>query len=275
LHKEKPMQTIGFVGAGNMAEALIKGILAAKAFKSGNIMISDIRHERLGELSARYGVAIAKDNTDLAARADIIVLAVKPQVMADALAPLKAVVSPDRLVISIAAGIRTDKIAAIIGNVPIIRAMPNTPALVGEGASVLYANPPAQKHLDTAMKLFSAVGFATSVADEALLDAVTAVSGSGPAYYFLMMEEMVKGAVAIGLTPRMARDLVLQTAKGAAILAAEADKAGETAAELRRKVTSPKGTTEAAMNVMINGGSGEIIIRAIKAARDRSIELSA
>jgi pyrroline-5-carboxylate reductase len=269
------MTTIGFIGSGNMAEALIKGILAAGAFKSDDILISDIRHERLAELSGRYGVGIAKDNGDLVARANIIVLAVKPQVMADILPPLKAAVSPDKLVISIAAGIRIAKIEATIGNVPIIRAMPNTPALVGEGASVLCANPAAQKHLDAAIKLFAAVGFATSVDDEAMLDAVTAVSGSGPAYYFLVMEEMVKAAVSLGLTPRMARDLVLQTAKGAAILACEADKAGETAAELRRKVTSPKGTTEAAMNVMINGGFGEILTRGIKAARDRSVELSA
>jgi pyrroline-5-carboxylate reductase len=269
------MQTIGFIGAGNMTEALIKGILAAGAFRSEDILISDIRSERLAELSGRFGVAVANDNADLAARADIVVLAVKPQVMSNILGPLKAVIGPGKLIISIAAGIRIARIAAVFGDVPIIRAMPNTPALVGEGTSVLCANPPAQKYLDTAMKMFSAVGFATSVEDEALLDAVTAVSGSGPAYYFLVMEEMVKAAVSLGLTPRMARDLVLQTARGAAILASEADKAGETAAELRRKVTSPKGTTEAAMNVMINGGFGEILTRAIKAARDRSIELSA
>jgi pyrroline-5-carboxylate reductase len=269
------MQTIGFIGSGNMAEALIKGILAASVAKPETILISDIRHERLAELSGRYGVGIASGNADLVKRSGIVMLAIKPQVMADVLAPLKTEFTQDKLAISIAAGIRTARLAALIGDVPIIRVMPNTPALVGEGVSVLYATAAAKKHIDTAMRLFSAVGLAMSVDDESLLDAVTAVSGSGPAYYFLLMEEMVKAAVAIGLTPRMARDLVLQTAKGAAILACEADKAGETAAELRKKVTSPKGTTEAAMNVMINDGCGQIITKAVQAAHKRSIELSA
>jgi pyrroline-5-carboxylate reductase len=269
------MQTIGFVGSGNMAEALIKGILATKTIKPHNILISDIRPERLAELSARYDIGIAHDNADLVARCSVVVLAVKPQVMPDVLKELAGKLTADELVISIVAGIRTARIAAHLGDIPIIRAMPNTPALVGQGVSVLYATPAARKHLEAAVKLFSAVGFATSIDDESLMDAVTAVSGSGPAYFFMLMEEMIKAAVGVGLPPRMAHDLVLQTARGAAILACEADKSGETAAELRRKVTSPKGTTEAAMNVMINEGCGQIIIRAVKAARDRSIELSA
>lgn len=269
------MQTIGFIGSGNMAEALIKGILAANVAQPGEVLISDIRHERLAELSGRYGVGIAADNADLVKRSGIIMLSVKPQVMADVLGPLKAVFTPEKLAISIAAGIRTAKLAALIGEVPIVRVMPNTPALVGEGVSVFYAMPSAKARIDTVMRLFSAVGFATSVEDESLLDAVTAISGSGPAYYFLLMEEMVKAAVSIGITPSLARSLVLQTAKGAAILACEADKAGETASELRKKVTSPKGTTEAAMNTMINDGVGTIIMKAVKAAHKRSIELSA
>jgi pyrroline-5-carboxylate reductase len=269
------MQTIGFVGSGNMAEALIKGILAAEAFRPADILVSDIRPERVTELAARYGVTAAKDNADLASRCDIVVLSVKPQVMADALKDLSGLLTPDKLIISIAAGITTSKIAAILGDLPIIRVMPNTPALVGQGASVLYANPKAKRHMNTAMKLFSAVGFAASVEEESLIDAVTAISGSGPAYYFLMMEEMVKAAVALGISPRLARDLVLQTAKGAAILACEADKAGETAAELRKKVTSPKGTTEAAMRIILDSEYGATLSRAIRAARDRSVELSA
>jgi len=269
------MHTIGFIGSGNMAEALVKGILATNILTSNDILVSDVRHERLAELSSRYGVGVARDNQELVARSNIVILAVKPQSMPEVLPSLKAALSPDKLVVSIAAGIRTAKIASHIGDVPIIRVMPNTPALVGQGASVLYANPAARPRLEEAMRLFSAVGSATSVDDESLMDAVTAVSGSGPAYFFMLMEEMIKAAVAVGIPPRMAHDLVLQTAKGAAILACEADKSGETAAELRKKVTSPKGTTEAAMNVLINGGCGQVIINAIKAARDRSIELSA
>jgi pyrroline-5-carboxylate reductase len=270
------MQTIGFIGAGNMAEALIKGILAAKVTKPDGILISDIRHERLAELSGRYGVGLAANNADLVKRSAIVMLCIKPQTMSEVLQPLKGVFTGEKLTISIAAGVRTERIAELIGSeVPIIRTMPNTPALVSEGVSVLYAMPGAKAHIDTAMKLFAAVGFATCVEEESMLDSVTAISGSGPAYYFLLMEEMVKAAVSIGLSPRMARDLVLQTAKGAAILACQADKAGETAAELRKKVTSPKGTTEAAMNVMINEGCGQIIMHAVKAAHKRSIELSA
>jgi pyrroline-5-carboxylate reductase len=269
------LMTTGFIGAGNMAEALIKGILAAKLCKPANIFVSDIRPERLAELAARYGITAAKDNADLVARCEIVVLSIKPQVMDEVLKPLKSAFTPGKLVISIVAGKKTAKIASLIGELPIVRAMPNTPALVGEGASVMYANAAGKKCLHIAMELFSAVGYAASVDDESLIDAVTAVSGSGPAYYFLMMEEMTKAAIAIGLPPETAKLLVLQTAKGATTLALQADKNGESAAELRKKVTSPKGTTEAAIKAMQDGGYGEIIARAIKAARDRSIELSA
>jgi pyrroline-5-carboxylate reductase len=269
------MQTIGFIGSGNMAEALIKGILTAKAFKPADIFISDVRPERLAELAARYGITAAKDNADLVARCEIVVLSIKPQVMDEVLKPLKSAFTPGKLVISIVAGKKTSKIASIIGELPIVRAMPNTPALVGEGATVLYANAAAGRHLQTAMKLFSAVGFAASVEDESLIDAVTAVSGSGPAYYFLMMEEMTKAAIAIGLPLELADRLVLRTAKGAATMACLACKAGEGPEDLRRMVTSPKGTTEAAIKVMQDSGYGDIIAKAIKAARDRSIELSA
>ncbi len=269
------MQTIGFIGSGNMAEALIKGILAAKVLHPRDILISDVRPERLAELSARYNIAIAHDNADLVSRCGAVVFAVKPQVMPDVLQQLADKFSPSKLAISIAAGIRTARIAAHLGDIPIIRVMPNTPALVGQGVSVLYATPAARTHIESVMRLFAAVGFVATIDDESLMDAVTAVSGSGPAYFFMLMEEMIKAAVAVGLPPRMAHDLVLNTAKGAAILACEADKSGETAAELRRKVTSPRGTTEAAMNILINEGCGQIIIRAIKAARDRSVELSA
>ncbi|HSV27385.1 MAG TPA: pyrroline-5-carboxylate reductase [Sedimentisphaerales bacterium] len=269
------MGTIGFIGSGNMAEAIIKGILAGRAAESGDILISDVRPERLAELSARYDVGIAYDNLDLVTRSSVVFLAVKPQTITEVLEQARSAFSHDKLVISIAAGIRTAKITTIIGQIPVIRVMPNTPVLVGEGVSVIYATAQAHGHLSTAVRLFSAVGFVTSVEDESLMDAVTAVSGSGPAYFFMLMEEMIKASVAVGLPPQMAHDLVLHTARGAAILACEADKSGESAAELRKKVTSPRGTTEAAMNIMINEGCGQIIIRAIKAARDRSIELSA
>ena len=268
------METIGFIGSGNMAEALIKGIINAEVYKPENIFISDIRPERLKQLARKYKVNPAKNNSELAGRADIVVLSVKPQNMAEALESIKDAISGKKLVISIAAGVRTTNIADVLGNVAIIRAMPNTPALIGEGASALFANTKAKPMLEAAKSIFSAVGKAVVIEDEDLIDAVTAVSGSGPAYYFLLMEEMIKAAVELGIPETVAKDLVLQTAKGAGLLAVQAGKTGETPDELRRKVTSPGGTTEAALKVLTKGKFGPLIGAAVKKARDRSKELS-
>ncbi|MFA5239502.1 MAG: pyrroline-5-carboxylate reductase [Phycisphaerae bacterium] len=269
------MSTIGFIGSGNMAEALIKGIIAAGLYKPANIFISDIRPGRLKQLAQKYKVRPAKDNSVLADKADIVVLSVKPQSMAEALKSIKDAVSNKQLVISIAAGVKTRRIAAVLGKAAIVRAMPNTPALIGEGASALFANAKAKPMLKKAKAVFAAVGQVVVVGNEDLIDAVTAVSGSGPAYYFLLMEEMIKTAGKLGLPVSIAKDLVLQTAKGAALLAAEADRKGETPAQLRQKVTSPGGTTEAALKVMAKGEFGSLIESALKKARDRSRELSA
>jgi len=269
------MGTIGFIGSGNMAEALIKGTITAGLYKPANIFISDIRPERLKQLARKYKVKLAKDNRELANKADIVVLSVKPQSMAEAMKSIKNAIRGRKLVISIAAGVKTSRIADVLGNVAIIRAMPNTPALIGEGASALFANTKAKPMLKKAKAVFSAVGQVVVVDNEDLIDAVTAVSGSGPAYYFLLMEEMIKAAVKLGLPDDVAKDLVLQTAKGAALLAVEADGRGESPVKLRQKVTSPGGTTEAALKVLAKGKFGPLIASAIKKARDRSRELSA
>jgi pyrroline-5-carboxylate reductase len=257
------MGTIGFIGSGNMAEALIKGIITARLYKPANIFISDIRPERLKQLARKYKVKPAKENRDLVSKADIIVLSVKPQSMAEALKSIKnaicgsprcnRVAAGRKLVISIAAGVKTSRIADVLGNAAIIRAMPNTPALIGEGASALFANAKAKPMLKKAKALFSAVGKAVVVNNEDLINTVTAVSGSGPAYYFLLMEEMIKAAGKLGLSKEAAKDLVLQTAKGAALLAVDADGRGESPAQLRQRVTSPGGTTEAALKVFAEG----------------------
>ncbi len=194
--------------------------------------------------------------------------------MTEALQSIKDALKSDTLVISIAAGIKVANISDVLGDIAIVRVMPNTPALISEGASALFANDKAKPMMEKAMSIFSAVGKAVVVDDEGLIDAVTAVSGSGPAYYFLLMEEMIKAAEQLGLPDNVAKELVLQTAKGAALLAAEADKKGESPAELRRKVTSPGGTTEAALKVFADGKISELIAAAIKRARDRSQELS-
>jgi len=162
----------------------------------------------------------------------------------------------------------------IIVYIAIIRVMPNTPALIGQGASALFANEPAKPMLEKAVEIFSAVGKTVVVDDEDLIDAVTALSGSGPAYYFLLMEEMIKAGVRLGLTEDVAKDLVLQTAKGAGQLAVEADKNGESPEALRQKVTSPGGTTEAAIKVFKEGKISELISAAINRAYERSRELS-
>jgi len=268
------MATIGFIGSGNMAEALIKGITAAKLYEPENVFIADIRPERLDVLAKQYGVIPAKDNADLAGKVDILVLSVKPQNMTEALDSIKDTLGADTLVISIAAGIKTAKIAAVLGEIAVVRVMPNTPALIGAGAAALFANKKAKPQMQNALDIFSAVGVAVVVEDEDLIDTVTAVSGSGPAYYFLLMEQMIKAAEQLGLAGEVAKKLVLQTAKGAALLAVERDKAGETPAQLRQKVTSPGGTTEAALKVFAEAKLSETIIAGITRARDRGRELS-
>jgi len=268
------MSTIGFVGSGNMAEALIKGVIAANVYAPENIFVSDIRDERLKFLAEKYNVIACEENSELAAKAETVVLSVKPQNMTEALESIKDAIGAVKLFISIAAGIKVANVTDILGDIAIVRVMPNTPALIGEGASALFANDKAKPMLEEAMAIFSAVGKAVVVDDEDLIDAVTAVSGSGPAYYFLLMEEMVKAGVELGLPEDVAKDLVLQTAKGAGLLAVEADKNGESPAELRRKVTSPGGTTEAALKVLAAGEISELISAAITRARDRGRELA-
>lgn len=268
------MSILGFIGSGNMAEALIKGVIGGKVCEAGDILVSDVRAERLDYLSKKFGVVAAGSNAELAGKADVLVLSVKPQDMNGVLEEIKGGVKSGTLVVSIAAGIKTANITKFLGEVPIIRVMPNTPALVGEGASALFANGLASNRLDEAKQIFSAVGRAVVVEEEGLIDAVTAVSGSGPAYFFLVMEEMIKAAEQLGLSPDIAKELVLQTAKGAAELAVQADKDGHGPAELRKRVTSPSGTTEAALKVLTDGQFGPLFQKAIKRAAERSIELS-
>jgi pyrroline-5-carboxylate reductase len=257
-----------------MAEALIKGIVASGIYVPENVLVSDIRAERLGYLADKYGVITAESNSELAAKVDTVVFSVKPQKMSEVLEDLKGAIDPKTLIVSIAAGIKVADIAAVTGETAIIRVMPNTPALIGEGASALFANERAKPLLEKVLKIFSSVGRAVVVENEDLIDSVTAVSGSGPAYFFLLMEEMIKAGIELGLSESVAKDLVLQTAKGAGLLAVEGDKSGESPAELRRKVTSPGGTTEAAIKVFIDGRIGELVSAAITRACDRGRELS-
>ncbi len=267
------MATIGFIGAGNMAEALINGIVKAKLFAADNILASDIRAERLDELAKKFKIKTTGDNAGLVGQSDIIMLCVKPQTMDTALSHIAGCCKLKHTVVSIAAGVKIKKISAMLGDIPVIRVMPNTPALIGQGASVLYANKKAENKLTEVKKIFDAVGLTFVVHDEKLMDAITAVSGSGPAYYFLMMEERTKAAVELGLPADMASELVIRTAKGAAMLAEDQAKDKITPAELRRRVTSPGGTTEAAIKIFLKKDFGSTILQAMKCAAKRSEEL--
>lgn len=268
------MSKIGFLGAGNMAEAIIKGIIDTKVYNPADIFLTDIRAERVAQLCAQYKVKSAAGNCQLAKAVDILVLSIKPQNFAQVLDEIKTVVGKGTLIVSIAAGVTTKRIQQSLGNVPVIRVMPNTPALIGQGAAALYATPQAAGGLKEVEKIFSAVGLAVVVDDEELLDAVTAVSGSGPAYFFLMMEEMIKAAVKLGLKRELAEKLVLQTAKGAGFLAVESAGKGRSPDILRKNVTSPGGTTEAALKVFSKYDFEKIVTDALTAAAERSKELS-
>jgi pyrroline-5-carboxylate reductase len=268
------MSTIGFIGGGNMAEALLKGILEAGLYAPRDIWMSDVRPERLDQLKQQYHVHITVDNRELTSHADILILSVKPQQMSPVLEEIAGAVRKGTVVISIAAGIRTSRIQAALPGAQVIRVMPNTPAMVGAGASGLYSAGASEEAMKKAVEIFSSVGRAIAVDDEDLIDAVTAVSGSGPAYFFLLIEQMIEAGVQLGLDPESSKTLVLQTAKGAALLAEQADQKSESPADLRKKVTSPGGTTEAALKVFSAEGFESMVKKALKAAFDRGQELS-
>ncbi len=268
------MAAIGFIGSGNMAEALIKGVIDGNVCQPANILISDIRPERRAELAERYKITAVESNAALAEAAAVVVLSVKPQNISTVLRDIKSAVQENALVISIAAGVPVGDISAWLENVEIVRVMPNTPALIGQGISAYFSKNASWESLKMTRRLLSAVGQCVEVEDEGLMDAVTAVSGSGPAYFFLLMEEMIRAGVQMGLSNVVARQLVLQTAKGAAMLASQGGADGETPGRLRKKVTSPGGTTEAALKVFDEQKFSEIVSTALTAARDRSRELS-
>ncbi len=266
-------KTIVFIGGGNMAAALING-LVADGYDPAKIWACDPDGEKLANLAARCGIRITGDNTAAVAQADVVVLAVKPQILEQVARELAAPIADRRpLVISIAAGVRETALREWLGGeAALVRTMPNTPAMIQTGATVLHAGPGVtETERDLAESILRAVGLTRWVEDEALLDAVTALSGSGPAYFFLIMEAMEAAALELGLENDTARLLTLQTALGAARMAMESS---DSPARLRERVTSPGGTTERAVGVLEEGGLRRLFQEALTAARDRSIELS-
>ncbi|WNL39350.1 pyrroline-5-carboxylate reductase [Halomonas sp. PAMB 3232] len=264
---------ITFIGAGNMAKAIIGGLLDS-GFSAAQITATAPKQEELAPLRETLGIHTHTDNLEAVKNADVVILAVKPQIMQDVCAALRETVQASKpLVISIAAGLEAATIDGWLGGeTALVRCMPNTPSLVGVGASGLYANANVsddQRRL--AGELMEAVGIVEWVEDEALLSAVTAVSGSAPAYFFLMFEAMEEAAVAQGLPAATARRLAIQTALGAATMAAQSE---HDPATLKRNVMSPGGTTERAIEHMESAKLRETIKAAMQACADRADDMA-
>ena len=265
--------TISFIGAGNMASAIIGGMLD-NGYQAGNIWVSAPDDSHLQALRDRFGVSVTTDNRYCAQQADMVVLAVKPQVMAEVCRDIAPVVQNTRpLLVSIAAGLASDTLDGWLGGgLPLVRVMPNTPSLVGKGAAGLFANAAVTAEQKTMVQsVFESIGSALWVDDEEQLHGVTALSGSGPAYFFLMLEALEAAATEAGIAPETARELAIQTMAGAAEMAARSE---HDPAQLKRNVMSPGGTTERAINTFEDGGMRGLVQKAYNAAFERSQEMS-
>ncbi|OGP61620.1 MAG: pyrroline-5-carboxylate reductase [Deltaproteobacteria bacterium RBG_13_61_14] len=267
----RKQQTVGFVGAGNMAGAMIRGLVKS-GVPGSRVLSFDVDRNKLQTLQKAYRIRAAKSNGELFRSCDVAVLAVKPQVMEPVLREIGPLAKKSPLVLSIAAGIPISLIAGYLGpDARIVRAMPNTPALIGKGVSGFYAGPkvrPAEKAL--AREILSALGPALEFANESLLDAVTGLSGSGPAYVYLVIEALADGGVKMGLTREAALTLAARTVAGAAAMVLET---GEHPAKLKDMVTSPGGTTIAGLAVLERARVRSALIEAVEKATLRAQEL--
>ena len=270
------MKKLGFIGGGNMAEALAHGLIAHKLFKPGDIIASDVAPERRRKLARTLKMATTGENVDVIRNSNAIVLAVKPQtidsVMTEISAELDKPPRKSKLFISIAAGVTIARLTTGLGKrARVIRVMPNAPAMVGHGMAAMVrarnASPADEK---LALRIFRAVGDAVSLKDEKLLDVVTALSGSGPAYVYLFAKAMADAAVSEGIPRELALRMALKTIRGAEHLMRESKR---DAADLIRAVASPGGTTEAALRRFAEHGFSDIVAAALHAASDRSREL--
>lgn len=263
---------VGFIGGGNMATALIRGIVDAGLHRPAQLVASDIDASKRRALQRRLGVVATADNAELVRRVPVVILAVKPQIVDAVLAEMRPEVTPRHLFISILAGVPTRRLEAGLGaGARVVRVMPNTPALLGLGMSVLVRGSAARAADERlALKLMRAVGKARAVTDEALLDAVTGLSGSGPAYVYLFAEALIAGGVAAGLPPSLAEELALQTITGAAAML---QQTGESPQRLREMVTSPGGTTLAGLGELARRDFTAAVAAAVATATRRSVEL--
>lgn len=267
------MQKIGFIGAGNMAEALVKGLLLSGAFTKEQVAAGDVLQERRELISSLYGVKTLQDNKEVAKFADFLVLAVKPGMVGKVVNEIKVFLTPDKVLVSIAAGISISFIEGKVKKkVKIVRVMPNTPALALAGASVLYCNSlVTEADKENIKKIFESVGKAFVVENESLLDPVTGLSGSGPAFAAMFIEALADGGVKAGLPRGIALELAAQTVYGTAKMIIEG---GIHPAELKDKVASPAGTTIEGIKELEMRGFRGSVISAVEAAARRSKELS-
>jgi pyrroline-5-carboxylate reductase len=262
---------IAFIGGGKMGQAMLSAILNQGLSTPPDIAVSDKNSERLKQLKADFNVYITESNPEAAARGDVMVLAVKPQDLAEVMVGLKGHIKPEQLVLSIVAGKSIKTLNQGLDHKAIVRAMPNTPAQIGRGMTVWTATAAVtEKQRASAISILGAMGQEFYVEDESVIDMATAVSGSGPAYVFLFMEALIDAAVDIGLPRDTARELVLATVTGSAEYAVKSDKG---LSQLREMVTSPGGTTAEALEVFQEGGFSELVRQAIAAAYRRAKQL--
>ena len=267
------MYAAGFVGAGNMARALVRGLIDAGLFLPGSLQVTDVVAGHRQEFRAKYGVGWAADNRELVRTSRTIVLAVKPQMLAEVTREIRPEVTTRKLFVSIAAGIPVRRIAAGLGReARIVRVMPNTPALLGKGMSVVVRGPRATVRDERlVLRMLRAVGDAIPVSRESLLDPVTGLSGSGPAYVYRFAEALIAAGRAQGLSARVSRRLVFQTLEGASVMLRDS---GETPERLREMVSSPGGTTLAGLASLEEDDFFATVGRAVDRATARSKELS-
>ena len=263
---------VSFIGAGSMAESIIAGLLNKKIINKEHIYVTNKdNHDRLKNLQTRFNIYGTKDKEEVIQNADVIILSTKPYDVKEAVQSIKSYVQPDQLIISVIAGVTTESITNLFGeNVPVIRAMPNTSATIGQSATAVTKGKYAtEEHLQKAIKLFNAIGTATTV-EEKDMHIVTGISGSGPAYIYYLVEAMQQAAKESGLDEHIAKELITQTVVGVGEMLKEVDEPVEV---LRENITSPNGTTEAGIRTLEKHNFYNTVIACVNSARDRSIEL--
>jgi len=266
------MKRIGFLGAGNMAGALIKGLLSANLYQPQDILVSDMLQPQLRKIKRTYNVDGVQSNREVVHESQTVVLSVKPQILPAVLEEIQPEVTRQKVFISIAAGVPLRRLeTGLGGSARVIRVMPNTPALLGKGMTVIVRGSKAKSQDEKlALSLFRGVGETLAVRDEALMDPVTGLSGSGPAYVYLFAEALITGGISEGLSPAVAKQLTFQTLEGAVAMLKETGKEPK---ELRAMVTSPGGTTLAGLSRLEKGRFTATVSSAVSAATQRSREL--